>query len=137
MSKLKERVERGARLLDEHFPGWWKRINLDTLRMNRCTQCVVGQLTNVGPRVEDAASHDYPLSSELFVIECDNLRQLAVEYRGKRKDFAGDYGFDCSRDGDYGYDDLDCEWKAQIAQRRTAQLLSAPGPETATAFAGP
>jgi hypothetical protein len=36
-------VERGALLLDEHAPGWWQRIDLDTLDLSRSDQCVCSQ----------------------------------------------------------------------------------------------
>ncbi|TYB69657.1 hypothetical protein FXF51_05715 [Nonomuraea sp. PA05] len=41
---IPERVARGAALLDEKRPGWWQRIHLDTLNINDCGECVIGQL---------------------------------------------------------------------------------------------
>jgi hypothetical protein len=38
------RVARGARLLDEHQPGWRHRIDRDRLDMGSDYNCVVGQL---------------------------------------------------------------------------------------------
>lgn len=38
------RVAQGAALLDREVPDWWRRINLDTLRMSACSSCVLGQL---------------------------------------------------------------------------------------------
>jgi hypothetical protein len=40
---LMPRVERGAAWLDRHRPGWEQRINLDTLRLENCALCVLGQ----------------------------------------------------------------------------------------------
>lgn len=37
-------VARGAALLDEKFPDWYKRIDLDALAMDNCCRCVLGQL---------------------------------------------------------------------------------------------
>lgn len=39
-----ERVRRGAALLDEKYPGWADRIELDRLDLGSCTTCVLGQL---------------------------------------------------------------------------------------------
>ena len=44
MFGLKRRVNRGAQLLDEKSPGWYKDVNLTTLRMERPRYCVLGQL---------------------------------------------------------------------------------------------
>lgn len=37
-------VERGARLLDEKNPGWYKRIQLSRLDMGNGRYCILGQL---------------------------------------------------------------------------------------------
>ena len=38
------RVARGAALLDERIPGWDQRIDLDTLDIDSCQNCVLSQL---------------------------------------------------------------------------------------------
>lgn len=43
MASIEERVESGARWLDEHRPGWWRRIDLDTLDLGDPCKCVLGQ----------------------------------------------------------------------------------------------
>lgn len=53
MSDIKERVARGAAWLDEKYPGWFLKIDLGTLDLSRCTQCVLGQVyTGVIPAAE-------------------------------------------------------------------------------------
>jgi hypothetical protein len=42
--QLLSRVERGARLLDQVEPGWYRRIAADRLAMESCDRCVLGQL---------------------------------------------------------------------------------------------
>ena len=37
-------VQKGARLLDERMPGWEGKINLLTLNIKDCHQCILGQL---------------------------------------------------------------------------------------------
>lgn len=44
MSGITERVDRGAALLDEKRPGWWRHIDLDRLDIASACDCVVGQL---------------------------------------------------------------------------------------------
>jgi hypothetical protein len=39
-----ERVERGAALLDEKRPGWWREIDLDALDIRSGCDCIAGQL---------------------------------------------------------------------------------------------
>ena len=38
------RVKRGARWLDENFPGWESRINPETLSLSDGQQCICGQV---------------------------------------------------------------------------------------------
>lgn len=38
------RVNRGARWLDENFPGWEKRIDMNTLALDDSEMCICGQV---------------------------------------------------------------------------------------------
>lgn len=38
-----EEVAAGAQWLDENFPGWEREIDLGTLNLNSCQNCVCGQ----------------------------------------------------------------------------------------------
>ena len=40
----RQRVLNGARWLDENFPGWEGRIDLDTLELSSSSQCICGQV---------------------------------------------------------------------------------------------
>ena len=44
MADYRTRVARGAALLDAERPGWADQIGADTLAMESCDQCVLGQL---------------------------------------------------------------------------------------------
>jgi hypothetical protein len=44
MSELAKRVERGAVLLDERWPGWWNEVDTGQLDIDHCLCCVLGQL---------------------------------------------------------------------------------------------
>jgi len=43
MTTIDDRVSAGAAWLDEHRPGWWQRINLETLDLGDPCRCVLGQ----------------------------------------------------------------------------------------------
>jgi hypothetical protein len=43
-STVDERVARGMALLDKRNPGWRTRINLRTLNVETCDNCVLGQV---------------------------------------------------------------------------------------------
>lgn len=43
MTTIAERVAAGAAWLDEHRPGWVDRIDLETLDLGDCANCIVGQ----------------------------------------------------------------------------------------------
>ena len=40
----RQAVAQGAQLLDDTYPGWWRLIDLETLQLSSCTDCVCGQL---------------------------------------------------------------------------------------------
>lgn len=44
MDEIRERVERGAALLDERVPGWVDRINVDRLNVSSLFDCPLGQV---------------------------------------------------------------------------------------------
>lgn len=48
-----ERVAKGAALLDLKYAGWADKINSETLYMDSCANCVVGQLLGSFDDVED------------------------------------------------------------------------------------
>ena len=41
---MKERVNKGAALLDEKHPGWREKINIDKFDIDHCNFCVLCQL---------------------------------------------------------------------------------------------
>lgn len=44
MSTVTGRVERGAALLDEKQPGWWRLVDLNRLDISTGCDCVAGQV---------------------------------------------------------------------------------------------
>lgn len=45
---VEERVANGAQLLDERIPGWYRRINPETLSIANSARCICGQLSVEG-----------------------------------------------------------------------------------------
>ena len=41
---LSKKVVEGVKLLDENFPGWETYINLESLKLENTSQCILGQL---------------------------------------------------------------------------------------------
>lgn len=44
MTTIEARVARGAAWLDEKYPGWFNVIDLGTLKLSDCHQCILGQV---------------------------------------------------------------------------------------------
>jgi hypothetical protein len=44
MTTIDDRVSAGAKWLDSNRPGWWQRIDLETLDLGDSCRCVLGQL---------------------------------------------------------------------------------------------
>ena len=65
-STPEERVERGARWLDENFPGWEGRIDIDTLDISSGTYCICGQVFDEDANRLMAAGADGSIVSSGF-----------------------------------------------------------------------
>lgn len=122
-AEMDERVQRGALMLDEKLPGWWTRIDLDALRLDTPSQCVLGQ---IGLGVCTQKSKSY-----LDVVE-----QLCA-YDGEDSDYwQRDHGFNYPIDRNYMVDGvgfaesfrdseaawayLDKQWAVVIADRQVS-----------------
>lgn len=58
MSTIAERVQAGCEYLDEIRPGWEHLIDLGSLNLHSCTDCVVGQLAGPDADLGIAALDD-------------------------------------------------------------------------------
>jgi len=108
---FEDRVEKGAKLLDEYDPDWFKKIDLDTLQLYNCVFCVLGQLFRKPHNVEN---NPY----------CEGLRILFNNDYGTdtNHESALNHGFICPSDNIYrhylGISDLTKAWKEVILARR-------------------
>lgn len=104
MSTIKERVERGAALLDVEEKGWEQKIDLDSLNLQDPCRCVLGQL--FVDRLIEGETEGY--HSGLWILKI-NRRSEELGFNHVNED----------------YTLLTRAWKALIRQRRA----EAPAPE--------
>lgn len=110
---VKERVARGAALLDRIVPGWEKRIDLEKLDLASCEFCVCGQLANtsrsrfVRERLEDPRDGYY-----VFLDYIKSKRKTD----GESYEISDEFGF--STYGSFSY--LNRQWKNLIEERVSA-----------------
>jgi len=118
LKSYKERVARGAMLLDYLVPGWHKKIDLDRLRLSSCTDCVCGQLafTTASKAIKRELDYD-PWDA------WTTFRRYLARKLGRREkiDLAQEilnnpshFGFVTIREG---YPSLDREWRRVIEER--------------------
>ncbi len=100
------RAKAGAGLLDEHYPGWAGRIRAESIAMDSCDLCILGQLRGhyfdgyeeIRRRLPDGflfRASDYgftlpqceqnyqPTSSVLYEAVMGRFRALADAWRGE------------------------------------------------------
>lgn len=106
MTAVAERVARGVALLDEHKPGWAKRIDLDALHMSGCLSCVLGQVF-----ADEAADVDQAAGIEYGTGYDAGCEYLGIEGTDDL------YGFDLTGIGDT-WAGLTAEWRRVIAGRQ-------------------
>ena len=98
MSTIAERVAIGVAWLDEHEPGWVSRIDLDTLEMGDCGQCICGQLVgNFQAALKRWGHNPFAVTTS---------------------DWVEAHGFDVSYGG---YPSLNTAWRRVITERRAGQ----------------
>jgi hypothetical protein len=89
-------VQRGADMLDERMPGWYRHIDLDRLDIGSPTMCVCGQLS--------------PARAEKKNWR-DTLKILGID-----SEEAGEYGFN-TRYVFGTYEGCTAQWKTLIRER--------------------
>jgi hypothetical protein len=103
---FEQQIAKGVALLDEKWPGWHERINLDTLDIGSSCDCVIGQLY---PGIE------FPgVTYELFPIG----ELMPRVYKMRECGFATDCHGLSYTERDMRYKDLTDEWVECIAGRR-------------------
>jgi hypothetical protein len=105
-----ERVQNGAKWLDENHPGWASRIDVSVLDIGSCDSCVLGQLFEgyeAAPYASTNTANGAFVAPERgftwYVRDADPPLILWKER----------------------YAELTAEWKRLIESRRTAVILDA------------
>jgi hypothetical protein len=123
MTAITERVERGAALLDERRPDWWREIDLDRLALKSPCNCVLGQ---IGERQYGPSTYSLGRYSD------------GLDLMGLRPLDGRDYGFDMDIDPDAftdwkegeaavkrDFDALTAAWRGLITKRRESAAVTA------------
>jgi hypothetical protein len=99
LTTAEERAARGAALLDTRYPGWEQLIDRDTLIMQYCDVCILGQLYG---------SYSAGLRA-IFAVTVADAWEAADRH-----------GFCIDKPRLITYADQDEAWAAEITRRRTA-----------------
>lgn len=114
----KDRVARGAALLDKSMPGWHRNIDLDALELSSCTDCVCGQLAYAAGSVvidrEIAECEENAWWSFRKFIGRRLRRRGEKELAAELVDKPSNFGFSAKREH---FDSLDREWRKVIEAR--------------------
>lgn len=107
LDQVRERVRKGAELLDETYDRWWDAIDLDTLEIDHTDHCILGQLG----KDSRFGSGDY-----------NHMRSLVfADWTGDEAESAEAHGFDIVGGNQYWeeeYAALTDEWKTPINERK-------------------
>jgi hypothetical protein len=116
---IQANVNRGMALLDAQYPGWDAKVDVDTLALGSCANCVLGQL--VGAGVVDTGSY-VVMDFSRYTVGRDALRLTtqAAEFHGFTLTTVGR-----GAAGPKAWLDLTNCWKAAILARRAAPVETA------------
>lgn len=142
-------VANGVTLLDEKVPGWWRVVNLDTLKMESCTQCMLGQLFGYDTEVAlGAKMFGLPVGGEkakwqegqFHALGLSGLSWRSGDHFERDKARYQSYGYTrglsclepkspssigCDYEGACTHDELKCAWAEVIAERRAVEAVEA------------
>jgi hypothetical protein len=114
------RVKRGARWLDEHWPDWWREVDLSTLNLASSCDCVLGQL---GRDYTAVANHFSLVLSEdeRDLVDGFNLfEQWVMPNLGLDDVDMQNFGFEYAPWEGVTYENLQEAWADAITERRLA-----------------
>jgi hypothetical protein len=84
---IAERVAAGAAFLDENEPGWFRLVDVASLRLEDCFSCVIGQLAGAYEDGLEEYGIDFAQSIDLgfgelgFLIEGCDYPGLTAEWK--------------------------------------------------------
>lgn len=114
LRRLKENVDRGIELLDDHYPNWWKKIELSELNMAHCSTCILGQVFEIEEPESYRSSERY---RQVFWELIRPQGSSEIDEEDDIEDFY--FGFDLYPLWNFvGYLDLAQEWVNRISEKR-------------------
>lgn len=125
---VEERVRNGARWLDENFPGWIDRIDLDTLALSSSGNCICGQVFRKEAqsieRIEDGSG--YWFAERTLFSEANSWISGSIPkepdggYDARRAQAVSEFlGFNTNGyDDDDLFEELQNAWKELIQSRQ-------------------
>lgn len=54
-----DQIKAAAKALDEARPGWYKKVNLTTLKLESCDECILGQVYGLSDKAPDILKYDH------------------------------------------------------------------------------
>lgn len=134
--EIAEAVAKGATWLDEHYPNWWKAVDLAVLDVSQCDMCVLGQVyTGYIPAherdqilaqvLEKTYLHSmqrdlgFTILSHLHGLDWFTSAKLGFSVESHLTNCTCGYTEECP--GAHGYSKLTDEWTRVIIGRRLAQ----------------
>lgn len=105
-------VKHGIDWLDENHPGWVNKIDLNTLYMSDCGNCVIGQAVGeYRTSIDKASGTSYAgfgtnKEATIWAVE-HGFESPRVSYYEERSEAPGAYGFD----------ELDALWAEEVTKR--------------------
>jgi hypothetical protein len=105
-------VANGARWLDENFPGWVDRIDIDRLRLIDAHKCICGQVFDT-PRRRKRGAYAWAYT-HLFAQANSWISDLVPEGTKKQRatDVSAALGFSACEGLNMSWEDVEREFKA-------------------------
>jgi len=120
-----EAVANGAQLLDERYPGWYRKINLDELEISNGCSCICGQL---GSYERDLVEQELEFEEDRWLLFAEQhlgcpeyLPVYSHQSHREWATFVTEHGFANDKGGFTTH-----EWKLAIQARLDADSLEAP-----------
>jgi len=116
-------VAKGAALLDEKDPGWWRAdtdraIDLDELELEDAQRCVLGQRCPLVLRPGEQDANGGPFWAYALALAGAEPGEEDEWLNRRVNAWAEEHGFEIGPDADYP--ELTAEWRKVITERRSA-----------------
>jgi len=111
MGKYSDAVINGAELLDEVWPGWYKRVDEASLDLGDCTACILGQVYG---GYTDGVNRLFDIDYTNFYEDNRRFRESAIGFGFEAPSASGN---NYQERSGTEYAILNHHWKIQIEKR--------------------